>query len=59
MTFRYHPMQDGSDQYYVSCLVIPSAAASDTKAYPDRCIWIRLSTVTAHVNAAYCTCAAG
>ncbi|KAK7507753.1 hypothetical protein BaRGS_00000718 [Batillaria attramentaria] len=55
----YHHIDDNSEECYIRGLVIPSAASSDTKKYPDRRVWIRASKVTGNVNAGYCTCTAG
>ncbi|KAK7477395.1 hypothetical protein BaRGS_00031371 [Batillaria attramentaria] len=58
-SLSYHHIDDNSEECYIRGLVIPSAASSDTKKYPDRRVWIRASKVTGNVNAGYCTCTAG
>ncbi|KAK7502268.1 hypothetical protein BaRGS_00006632 [Batillaria attramentaria] len=55
----YHHIDDDCEECYIRGLVIPSAASSDTKKYPDRSVWIRVSKVTGKVMTGYCTCTAG
>ncbi|XP_070202256.1 uncharacterized protein [Littorina saxatilis] len=55
----YHPVAKDSDQCYLKCLVIPSAASSNTSKYPDRKVWLSASKVTGQIAKAYCDCTAG